>query len=85
MPRVCLQFVIVVFPDHNHLLFLTDLFRLQKKIRNEILNGIQLAKPKLEYKAVRVVLHKGLNATKPVISVSDKSRLQQDSSATENS
>ena len=22
MPRVCLQFVIVVFPDHTHLLFL---------------------------------------------------------------
>ena len=23
MPRVCLQFVIVVFPDHTHLLFFT--------------------------------------------------------------
>ena len=23
VPWVCLQFVIVVFPDHNHLLFLT--------------------------------------------------------------
>ena len=23
MPRVCLQFVIVVFPDHTHFLFLT--------------------------------------------------------------
>ena len=22
MPRVCLQFVIVIFPDHTHLLFL---------------------------------------------------------------
>ena len=22
MPQVCLQFVIVVFPDHNHLIFL---------------------------------------------------------------
>ena len=25
MPRVCLQFVIVVFPDHIHLLFLYDI------------------------------------------------------------
>ena len=25
VPWVCLQFVIVVFPDHYHLLFLTDL------------------------------------------------------------
>ena len=24
MPRVCLQFVIVVFPDHTHLLFLVE-------------------------------------------------------------
>ena len=24
VPRGCLQFVIVVFPDHTHLLFLTD-------------------------------------------------------------
>ena len=25
MPRVCLQFVIVVFPDHTHLLFFIEL------------------------------------------------------------
>ena len=25
VPRGCLQFVIVVFPDHTHLLFLSDL------------------------------------------------------------
>ena len=24
VPQGCLQFVIVVFPDHTHLLFLTD-------------------------------------------------------------
>ena len=24
MPRVCLQFVIVVFPDHTHLLFMLE-------------------------------------------------------------
>ena len=24
MPRVCMQFVIVVFPDHTHLLILTE-------------------------------------------------------------
>ena len=28
MPRGCLQFVIVVFPDHTHLLFLTVSFHL---------------------------------------------------------
>ena len=27
MPRVCLQFVIVVFPDHTHLLFSVDRVR----------------------------------------------------------
>ena len=26
VPRVCLQFVIVVFPDHTHLLFLKTIF-----------------------------------------------------------
>ena len=26
MPQVCKQFVIVVFPDHTHLLFLLSLF-----------------------------------------------------------
>ena len=26
VPRGCLQFVIVVFPDHTHLLFLTEFF-----------------------------------------------------------
>ena len=30
MPRGCLQFVIVVFPDHTHLLFFTGL---NKKLR----------------------------------------------------
>ena len=25
MPRVCLQFVIVIFPDHTHLLFLNPI------------------------------------------------------------
>ena len=25
MTRVCLQFVIVVFPDHTHLLFITEI------------------------------------------------------------
>ena len=29
VPWVCLQFVIVVFPDHNHLLFLSRLVRPQ--------------------------------------------------------
>ena len=28
MPRGCLQFVIVVFPDHTHLLFLIRIFKI---------------------------------------------------------
>ena len=28
MPQVCLQFVIVVFPDHTHLLFLVCIVEL---------------------------------------------------------
>ena len=35
VPRVCLQFVIVVFPDHTHLLFLTQQF-LKVNAYNEI-------------------------------------------------
>ena len=30
VPRGCLQFVIVVFPDHTHLLFLTFTFKLTR-------------------------------------------------------
>ena len=30
VPRVCLQFVIVVFPDHAHLLFFWSLLRESK-------------------------------------------------------
>ena len=30
VPRGCLQFVIVVFPDHTHLLFLNNLYLLSK-------------------------------------------------------
>ena len=33
MPRVCLQFVIVVFPDYTHLLFLSSLPTRMKKIQ----------------------------------------------------
>ena len=32
VPRGCLQFVIVVFPDHTHLLFLAILVRIPLKI-----------------------------------------------------
>ena len=42
VPQGCLQFVIVVFPDHSHLLFLVSV---------ETLNGIKLKKntPKLNH------------------------------------
>ena len=32
VPRGCLQFVIVVFPDHTHLLFLTQAFKLKSHL-----------------------------------------------------
>ena len=31
VPQVCLQFVIVVFPDHTHLLFLVSVTEMAKK------------------------------------------------------
>ena len=37
VPRGCLQFVIVVFPDHTHLLFLVRLIHLFFTIGNSIL------------------------------------------------
>ena len=39
MPRVCLQFVIVVFPDHTHLLFCADSDSkniVQKMVSNQV-------------------------------------------------
>ena len=35
VPRYCLQFVIVVFPDHTHLLFLTCSYDLRGKSQCE--------------------------------------------------
>ena len=42
VPRDCLQFVIVVFPDHTHLLFLAD------KIKKIILEFFLLLSGKLQ-------------------------------------
>ena len=36
MPRICMQFVIVVFPDHTHLLFSIISFILFGKIKYKI-------------------------------------------------
>ena len=36
MPQVCLQFVIVEFPDHTHLLFLTDQVRFNNFVEGHI-------------------------------------------------
>ena len=41
VPRGCLQFVIVVFPDHTHLLFLV---RIMAKIDNSTLCGRALVR-----------------------------------------
>ena len=38
MPQVCLQFVIVEFPDHTHLLFLTDQVRFNNFVEGHIGN-----------------------------------------------
>ena len=35
MPRACLQFVIVVFPDHTHLLYLCKLQMIQRSSYNQ--------------------------------------------------
>ena len=32
VPRDCLQFVILVFPDHTHLLFLSIIFALTRRV-----------------------------------------------------
>ena len=40
VPRGCLQFVIVVFPDHTHLLFIIILF---KNFVNKLLANLQFA------------------------------------------
>ena len=42
MPRGCLRFVIVVFPDHTHLLFLyaTSIVRLGAKVKSLALDEI---------------------------------------------
>ena len=34
VPRGCLQFVIVVFPDHTHLLFLLCFWKIETLIQN---------------------------------------------------
>ena len=39
VPRGCLQFVIVVFPDHTHLLFLAILRPLEK-VKRQIKSGL---------------------------------------------
>ena len=35
MPWGCLQFVIVVFPDHTHLLFMTCMEKVKKNVTNK--------------------------------------------------
>ena len=45
VPRGCLQFVIVVFPDHTHLLFLTKVFEIIER-RHEISNNVVCATSK---------------------------------------
>ena len=44
VPRGCLQFVIVVFPDHTHLLFLTvkHLVKLEKDNNNRTINDLHI-------------------------------------------
>ena len=44
VPRGCLQFVIVVFPDHTHLLFLTvkNRVKLEKDNNNRTINDLHI-------------------------------------------
>ena len=43
VPWVCLQFVIVVFPDHTHFLFLLRKVNLSQHERMIVLTGVKLA------------------------------------------
>ena len=48
VPRGCMQFVIVVFPDHTHLLFFFILFRLFRSKKKGILSlQAKLSEPSL--------------------------------------
>ena len=40
VPRGCLQFVIVVFPDHTHLLFFLVLLNLKLKFQTSLFFGV---------------------------------------------
>ena len=53
VPRGCLPFVIVVFPDHTHLLFLVDIAkrsceRIQRRLRSQFGHSL-LLHPYYEY------------------------------------
>ena len=44
-PRGCLQFVIVIFPDHTHLLFFTVIVKLVGTLSTEYQNKDQTQEP----------------------------------------
>ena len=52
VPRVCLRFVIVVFPDHTHLLFLTS--------KSRILQSYPALSTKMEKEKKNMIDLKGL-------------------------
>ena len=88
VPRGCLQFVIVVFPDHTHLLFLVSL--LKKSFHSKNASGsstllLYFILHKFIILALIMLYNLGLVARKPVFQVSDKASLKPFSSATENS
>ena len=61
VPRGCLQFVIVVFPDHTHLLFLTAFFNKNNNlllIREHLskYSTLEMCNPKLKIKGDVILL-----------------------------
>ena len=53
MPRVCLQFVIVVFPDHSHLLFL-------KRFISTVMGAAILIWKSLD-QFLKIAIHRGIS------------------------
>ena len=74
VPRGCLQFVIVVFPDHTHLLFLV---RIKAKIEESTLFGRAFVRvrAKIENNAILVRLWLGLGQKREKYTFSSLARI----------
>ena len=55
VPRGCLQFVIVVFPDHTHLLFFNSIFTNDLKRKYFFSKNVHSYRPSLFNERVRIL------------------------------